>query len=56
MADAISKSKQEQIDALRAERDQLAAQIRSGQETIARAKELIARLDDMLAKLDPPHS
>jgi outer membrane murein-binding lipoprotein Lpp len=52
MSDSSSRSKQEQIDALRAERDQLAEQIRSGQETIARAKELIARLDDMLAKLE----
>jgi len=52
MSNDVPTAKQEQIEALRRERDQLAEQIRSGQETIARAQELIARLDEMLARLE----
>jgi len=43
---------QEQIEAIRRQRDQLADQVRKSQETIARSEELIRQFDLILAEVD----
>jgi chromosome segregation ATPase len=50
MSDEPVQRAREQIEALRRERDQLAEQIRSSQETIARSQELLKAIDVALAK------
>ena len=50
MSDQSVQRATEQIEALRRERDQLAEQIRSSQETIARSQELLKAIDVALAK------
>ena len=53
MSDDPVRSVQEQVNTVCRERDQLAAQIRQSQETIARSQKLIERMDAILAQLDP---
>ena len=48
----LLRSANEQIKAVRRERDELAQQIRLSQETIARSQALIARLDKLLRDLE----
>jgi len=48
----LLRSANEQIKAVRWERDELAQQIRLSQETIARSQALIARLDKLLGDLE----
>jgi hypothetical protein len=50
MSDPFVERAKEQIEALRRERNQLAEQIQSSQETIARSQELLRTLDEALAK------
>ncbi len=54
MSDQSADRAKEQIEALRRERNQLAEQIRSSQETIARSQELLKSMDEMLAKAGHP--
>jgi septal ring factor EnvC (AmiA/AmiB activator) len=48
----LLRSANEQIKAVRRERDELAQQIRLSQKTIARSQALIARLDKLLGDLE----
>jgi hypothetical protein len=53
MEKALLRTAREQIDAVRAERSQLAELIRQSNETILRSQELLGRLDAILARLEP---
>jgi hypothetical protein len=48
---ALLRTSQEQIAAIRRDREQLLAQIRESQETIARSQALVKRIDDLLTKI-----
>jgi hypothetical protein len=48
---ALLRTSQEQIAAIRRDRELLLEQIRESQETIERSKALVKRIDDLLTKI-----
>ena len=52
MSDGLVQTANQHNDAVCRERDELAEQIRKGQESIARSQELIKRMDAILTPLD----